>query len=110
MKVSPVIIHNTANEWVKGKPKPTNKMRKKHDSLVGLRSRDDLSRRWETVADLLGQVPGLSEPLDILLLDGRGHPFASGHLGKTSLRWRRKALGRWGSSRGERVSGMRRHG
>ena len=89
MKINPVVIHDSTNKWVKGKPEPADKMGKEHDSLVRLRSRDDLSRRWETVADRLGQIPGLPEPLDILLLDGRGHPSAScsgsGHLWKYSL-------------------------
>ena len=98
MKINPVIIHDTAHEWVKGKPEPVDKMGKEHDSLEGLRGRDNLSRRWETVANLLGQIPGFPELLDILLPDGRGHPSAScsgsGHLWKTSLRWRRRVLGR----------------
>ena len=88
MKINPVIIHDTANEWVKGKPEPADKMRKKHNPLVGLWSRDDLSRRRKTVADFLGQVHGLSKLFDIPLPDGRGHPFASysrsGHLGNLS--------------------------
>ena len=89
MKIDPIIIHDAANKWVKGKPEPADEMGKEHDSLVGLRSRVNLSRRWETVANLLGQIPDFLEPLDILLLDGRGHPFAScsgsGHIWKTSL-------------------------
>ena len=44
---------------------------------MGFRSRDDLSRRWKTVADFLGHIPGLPKLFDILLPDGRGHPFAS---------------------------------
>ena len=98
MKIDPIVIHDSTYKWVEGKPEPTDKMGKEHDSLVRLRSRDNLSRRWETVANLLGQIPGFSEPLDILLPDGKGHPFASrsgsGHLIKTPLQWRRRALGR----------------
>ena len=89
MKINPIVIHDSTYKWVEGKPEPADKMGKEHDSLVRLRSRDDLSRRWETVADLLGQIPGLPEPLDILLLDSRGHPFVAcsrfGHLWKNSL-------------------------
>ena len=54
MKINPIIIHESTDKWVKGKPEPMDKMGKEHDSLVRLWSRDDLSRRWETVADLLG--------------------------------------------------------
>ena len=96
MKINPIVIHDSANKWMKGNPEPTDKMRKKRDSLVGLRSRDDLSCRWKAMAGLVGQVPSLLEPLDVLLLDGRGHPFAScsgsGYLLKTlSSMERRKA-------------------
>ena len=105
MKINPIVIHDSTYKWVEGKPEPADKMGKEDDSLVGLRSRDNLSRWWETVANLLGQIPGFPDLLNILLPDGRGHPFASssgsGHLSKPSLRWRRKALGRLGSSRGE---------
>ena len=45
MKINPVIIHDIANKWVKGKPEPMDKMRKKHDPLVRLRVRDNLSHR-----------------------------------------------------------------
>ena len=54
MKINPVIIHDAANEWVKGKPEPVDKMREKHDPFVGLWSADNLSHRRKTVADFLG--------------------------------------------------------
>ena len=38
--------------------------------LVGFRGRDDLSRRRETMADFLGQIPSLPKLFDILLPDG----------------------------------------
>ena len=57
VKIDPVIIHDAANEWVEGKPKPADKMREKYNPLVGFRSRDDLSRRRKTVANSLGQIP-----------------------------------------------------
>ena len=77
MKIDPIVIHDATNEWVEGKPQPTDKMREENNPLVGFRSRDDLSCRREMVADFLGQVPGLPKLFDILLPDGRGHPFAS---------------------------------
>ena len=62
-------------------------MRQEYDPFVGFQGRDDLSRRRETVADFLGQLPSLLEIFDILLLDGRGHPLAScsgsGHFRRT---------------------------
>ena len=52
-----------------GKTGPTDEMVEERDSLMRFRSRDDLSRRWKTVADLVGQIPGSPELLDVLLLD-----------------------------------------
>ena len=60
MKINPVIIHDATNKWVKGEPEPAEKMRKKHDPLVRLQSRDDLSSWRKAVADLFGQVPATS--------------------------------------------------
>ena len=77
MKGNTVIIHHATYTWVKGKPEPADKMGEEHDPHMGLRSRDNLSRRWKVVADFLGQVPGLPKLFDILLLDSRGHPLAS---------------------------------
>ena len=52
----------------------------------------------EDGVNLLGQIPSFPELLHILLLDGRDHPSASCsgyvHLWKTSLRWKRRVLGR----------------
>jgi len=62
---------------VEGKPEPADEMGEENDSLMRLRSRDDLSRRWKTVADFLGQISGLSQLLDVLLHNGGGHPLAS---------------------------------
>ena len=97
MEINPVGVHDAANKWVKGKPDPADKMREEYNPLVGLRSGDDLSRRRKMVADFLGQVPGLPKLFDILLLDGRGHPFAScsgfGHFRRTSLGGEDERLG-----------------
>ena len=69
MKIDPVVIHDSPNERVKGKPDPIDEMWKEHDSLMRFQSRDDLSRRGKTVADLLGKIPGSPELLDVLLQD-----------------------------------------
>ena len=45
---------------------------------MGLWGRDDLSHSRESVNDPLGQESGLPKLLDVLLLDGGGHPLASG--------------------------------
>ena len=51
MKIDPIVIHDAANKRVEGGPEPADEMGEENDSLMGLRSRDDLSRRWKTVAD-----------------------------------------------------------
>ena len=83
MKIQLIVKHQPADEWVKREPQPADEMCKKHNPLVGLWSRDDLSLGRESVGDLLGQISGLPELLDVLL-DGRGHPLTSssrsGHL------------------------------
>ena len=58
MEIDLVIIHDAANKWVEGKPKPADKMREEHDPLMVLRSRDNLSHRRKTVPDFLGQILG----------------------------------------------------
>ena len=80
------------DEGVKREAQPANKMCEEHNPLVGLWSRDDLSLVRESVSDLLGQISGLPELLDVFLLDifgvflesMRGHPLTSssgsGHL------------------------------
>ena len=69
---------------MKGESQPTDEVCKKHNPLMGLGSGDDLSLGQESMSDLFGQISGLPELLDVLLLDGRGHPLASssgsGHL------------------------------
>ena len=77
MKINPVIIHDAANKWVEGKPQPADEVREEYNPLAGFRNRDDLSRCWKMVADLLGQIPGLPKFFYIVLLDSGGHPFAS---------------------------------
>ena len=76
MEIYHVVVHKTAYKWVEGKPQPADEVREEYNPLVGFWSRDDLSRLWKTVCDLLGQVSVLSELLDILLLNGGGHPLA----------------------------------
>ena len=56
---------------------PVDKMREEHHSLMRLVGGDDLSLGRESMNDLLGQVSGLPELLDVLLLNGGGHPLAS---------------------------------
>ena len=77
MEINPVVIHDAANKRVEGKHEPADEMGEENNSLVGLRSRDNLSRRWKMVADFLGQISGRPQLFNILLLDRGGHPLAS---------------------------------
>ena len=87
-----------------GETLPTDKVREEYNPLVGFRSRDDLSRRRETVADFLGQVHVLPKLFDILLPDGRGHPLAScsvsGHFRKAFVGGEDERLGAGARARG----------
>ena len=60
-----------------------DKVREEYNPLMGLRSGDDLSLGRKSVCDFLGQIPGLPELFDVLLLDEGDHPLAlrsgSGH-------------------------------
>ena len=107
MKIDPVVVHDAANKRVEGKPEPADEMGEENNSLMGLWSRDNMSRCWKTVADFLGQISGSPQLLDILLLDGGGHPLAScsgsGHFWRTLLveRMNAWALGLRRKQRGE---------
>ena len=90
MEINPVVIHDATDKRVEGKPEPAVEMGEENNSLMGLRSRDNLSRRWKTVADFLGQIFGRSQLFDILLLDGGGHPLAPC---STSVHFRRTFFG-----------------
>ena len=77
MEVQPVVKHQSTDKWVERESQLANEMCEKHNPLMGLWGRDDLSLGRETMNDLLDQVSGLSEPLDVFLLNRGGHPLAS---------------------------------
>ena len=56
----------------------------KHYPFLGLRGGDDLPLGRKPMSYVFGQVSGLPKLLDVLLLDGGGHPIAcrSGHIRK----------------------------
>ena len=61
---------------------------KEHHPLMGPRGGDELPLIWEPVCDVVGQVSGSPQLLDVSLRDGGDHPPASlsGH-GWRRLRW-----------------------
>ena len=58
-------------------------VRNKYNALVGFGSRDDLPLGGQPIRDFDGQIPGLSQLLDVLLCYRGGHPptlkVGSGH-------------------------------
>ena len=78
MEVQPIVKHQSADKRVERESQPADEMCEKHNPLMGLWGRDDLSHGRESVNDPLGQVSGLLELLDILFLDRGGHPLDSG--------------------------------
>ena len=49
----------------------------KKKDITGLRGRVDLPLGWKPMSNVFGQVPGLSKLVDVLLINGGGHPLAS---------------------------------
>ena len=60
-----------------GGSQAADEMGEEYHPLLGLRGRDDLPLGRKPMSDVFGQVSGLPELLDVLLLDGGGHPLAS---------------------------------
>ena len=48
-----------------------------HHPLMGPGGGDELPLVGESMRDVAGQVSGLSQPFDVPLCDGGGHPLAS---------------------------------
>ena len=88
MEVQAVVEHEPPDKWVKRKAQSAEEMGEKHDPLMGPGGGDELPLIWEPVHDVVGQVSGFPQLLDLPLRDGGGHPPASrsGH-GWRRLRW-----------------------
>ena len=76
MEIQPVVEHESTDERVEKKSQPADEVWEEYNPLMGLRSGDDLSLGQKSVGDFLGQIPGLPELCNILLLDGGDHPLA----------------------------------
>ena len=66
----------------------TEEIGKEHYPLMGPGGGEELPLIWESVRDVVGQVSGSPQLLDVSLRDGGDHPPSSrfGH-GWRSLRW-----------------------
>ena len=82
MKIDPVIIHETADEWMKGKSQSTEEVVEENYPLMRFRGRNDLPRSGQPMRDIRGEVSGAAQLFDVPLCNGGSHPFAprSGHV------------------------------
>ena len=62
---------------MKWKAQSAEEMGKKNDPLMGPGGGDELPLIWEPVRDVIGQVSGFPQLLDLPLRNGGGHPLAS---------------------------------
>ena len=83
MKIQPIVEHEPPHKGVKGEAQAAEEVRDKHDTLIGLRCRDDLPWSRKPVLDVNGQISDLPKLRDVLLYDRGGHPstlkVGSGH-------------------------------
>ena len=76
MEIQLVIVHETSDKGMEGKPKSSEKMGDKNYPLTGSWGGDDLPRGREPMLDLRRQVPRLVHIFDVLLCYRGGPPPA----------------------------------
>ena len=76
MKIQPVIEHEPPHKGIEGEAQAAEEVRNKHNTLIGLRCRDNLPRSRKPVLNIGGQISDLPKPRNVLLLDRGGHPSA----------------------------------
>ena len=54
MEVQPVVEHETADEWMEGKPQSVEEVVKENYPLVRFRGRNDLPRSGQPILDIRG--------------------------------------------------------
>ena len=88
VEIQAVLEHEPPDEWVERESQSAEEMGKEHYPLVGPGGGDELPLIWEPTRDVVGQVSGSPQLLDVSLRDGGDHPPASrsGH-GWRRLRW-----------------------
>ena len=103
MEIQAVIEHEPLDEWVERESQSAEEMGEEHYPLMGPGG-DELPLIGEPVRDVIGQVSGSPQFLDVSLRDGGDHPLAS-HSGHAWSGLRRKCeLGCWSSSAQEWMS------
>jgi len=92
VEVQAIVEHEPLDKRVKRKTQSAVEMGKKNNPLMGPGGGDELPRIRKPVRDVVRQVPGLPQFLDLPLRDGGGHPSTSrsGHDWRR-LRWEVRA-------------------
>ena len=104
MKIQPIVEHEPPHKGVEGEAQASEEVRNKHNTLIGLRHRDDLPRSRKPVLDIGGQVSDLPKLRDVLPLESRRPP--TGLEGQIRTYWRIWGVGAW--VLGVRTRGARR--
>ena len=67
MKIQPIVEHEPPHKGVEGEAQASEEVRDKHNTLIGLRCRDNLPWSKKPVLDIGGQVSDLPKLSNILL-------------------------------------------
>ena len=88
MEIQALIKHEPLDEGMERESQSAEEMGEEYYPLMGPGGGDELPLIWEPVRDVVGQVSGSPQLLDVSLRDGGDHPPASrsGH-GWRRLRW-----------------------
>ena len=89
MKIQPIVEHEPPHKGVEGEAQAAEEVRDKHNTLIGLRCRDNLPWSRKPVLDIGDQVSDLPKLCNVLLLDQGSHSLAlsigSGHIGGSGV-------------------------
>ena len=85
MEIQAVVENEPPDKGVDWEAQTTEEMGKKYYPLMGPMGGDELPLIWEPVRDVVGQVSGSPQFLDVSLHDGGDHPLAS----RSGHGWRR---------------------
>ena len=88
VEIQAVVERETLDKWVERESQSVEEMGEEHYPLMGPGGGDELPLIWKPVCDVVGQVSGSPQFLDVSLCDGGDNPPAScsGH-GWRRLRW-----------------------
>ena len=77
MEIQAVIKHEPPDEGMERESQSAEEMGEEHYPLMGPGGGDELPFIWEPVRDVVGQVSGFPQLLDLPLRNGGDHPLAS---------------------------------